>query len=402
MAMTIDDAAGILKQRYPAKKLQYIGYKNNPLLALLPKDPTFDGKVYDCPLWYGGNQGGSHTFSKAQANKTGGLYGSFLLTRNADYALTSVPTEAVLASMSDVGAFLKLSTAEVDNTVRMAAQNLNRDLFGNTGGARGRVGGVVTTVLTLKDINTVVNFEQGMKITSSNTDGTSGSDDGEAITITKVDYNSGKLTAAVTWTAGGNFSNDDYLFREGDFGKGLAGLDTYLPSAAPTGTLFGQDRSVNSRLGGMRYDGSAQNIDEALLAADVLAAREGAKLTHYFMNHVDFQNLRVALGSKIIYDKVASPDMASVGFRSIVISGVEGDIQVVADRKCPTNVAYGLQMDSWVFASLGPAPRFLAAMGQDSVIWDYNADSVEFRSGYYGQLGCYAPGLNIRVALPSS
>ena len=38
---------------------------------------------------------------------------------------------------------------------------------------------------------------------------------------------------------------------------------------------------------------------------------------------------------------------------------------------------------------------------QGETIWDYNADSVEFRAGYYAQLGCYAPNHNIRIALPT-
>ncbi len=398
MAMTIDDAAGVLKQRYPAAKLQFIGYQNNPFLALVPKDPTFTGKVYDLPLWYGGNQGGSHTFAKAQANKTGGLYGQFLLTRIKDYALTSVPTEAVLASMDDIGSFLKLSTAEVDNCVRMASNNLDLQLFKNNGGARGRVGSVSTTALTLKDINDVVNFEVGMKITSSTTDGTSGSDDAEAIAITEVNRSTGVLKAAVTWTAGGHFANDSYLFREGDFGLALSGLDTWLNSSA---SLFGQTRTTDSRLQGIAHDGSSQSLEEALLNADIKVNREGGKLSHFFMNHADFNNLRLSLGSKVIYDKVRSPDMASVGFRSIVVTGADGDIQVVAERHCPKGTAYGLQMDTWVLASLGPCPRFLTAMGQGETIWDYNADSVEFRSGYYAQLGCRAPIYNCVVTLPS-
>lgn len=398
MAMTIDDAAGILKQRYPAMKLQYIGYQDNPFLALVPKDPTFTGKVYDLPIWYGGNQGGSHVFAKAQANKTGGLYGQFLLTRIKDYALTSVPTEAVLASMDDVGAFLKLSTAEVDNTIRMASNNLDKELFGNSGGARGKIASVSTTSLTLSDINTVVNFEVGMKITSATTDGTSGSDDAEAIAITGVNRSTGVLTAAVTWTAGGHFANSSYLFREGDFGVALSGLDTWLNTS---GTLFGQARSSESRLLGISHDGSSQSLEEALLNADIKVAREGGKLSHFFLNHADFNNLRLSLGSKVIYDKVRSPDMASVGFRSIVITGVNGDINVVAERHCPKGTSFGLQMDSWKLASLGPCPRFLTAMGQGETIWDYNADSVEFRSGYYAQLGCHAPIFNTIVTLPS-
>lgn len=403
MAMTIDDAAGILKQRYPARKVEYIGYKDNPLLALVPKDPTFVGSVYDLPLHFGGNQGGSHTFAKAQANKTGGLYGSFLLTRKADYALTSVPTEAVLATMDDIGAFLRLSTTEIDNTIRQSSNNLNKELFGNHGGARGQVGSVSTTVLTLKDINDVTKFEVGMTLVDSATDGTSGSANTEAIPITAIDYQAGKLTAAVTWTAGGHFANDNYLFREGDFGNAISGMGDWLPSSAPSATLFfNQDRSKSSRIGGLRYDGSSEgSIAEALEEGDVRASREGARLSHCFVSFADFSNLRKSLGSKVIYDKVSSPDMASISFRSIVLTGMKGDVQVVADKHCPKGVAYMLDMSTWVLASLGPCPRFLAAMGQNETIWDYNADSVEFRAGHYAQLGCRAPGYNIRVALPT-
>lgn len=402
MALSVSDAAGVLKQRYPARKVQFIGYKNNPLLALIPKDPTFTGSVYDCPVWYGGNQGGSHTFAKAQANKTGGLYGKFLLTRISDYALTSVGTEAVLASMDDVGSFLKLSTSEIDNCIRMSSLNLNEELYRNGGGARGQVGSVSTTTLTLKNINDVVNFEVGMKLVSASTDGTSGSVDTNAFVVTGVDYNLGKLTAGSTWTTGGGFANDTYIFREGDFGAAISGLGAWLPSSAPSSSLFfGQDRSTNSRLWGVIYDGSNEPIDEALQSADIQVSREGGVLSHIMMNHLDFGNLRKSLGSKVIYDKAASPDMASISFRSIVLSGAGGDVQVVPDRHCPQGVAFGLQMDTWVLASLGPCPRFLAAMGQDETIWDYNADSVEFRSGYYAQLGCYAPHYNVRIALPT-
>jgi hypothetical protein len=38
---------------------------------------------------------------------------------------------------------------------------------------------------------------------------------------------------------------------------------------------------------------------------------------------------------------------------------------------------------------------------QGSVIWEASADAVEVRTGYYGNLGCFAPGYNARIALPT-
>lgn len=393
-----------MKTRYPSMKVQFAGYKDNVFLALVPKDTSFQGDYFKLPIHWGGNTGGSHVFSTAQANKAGGKYDAFLLTRVKDYALGSIETETIKASMSDVGAFLKVVTPETDNTIRNCSHSMNIALYRNSGSARGQVGGVQTTTLTLKELSDVVHFEVGMKITSSNTDGTTGSDDAQAIAITAIDRSAGTLTAAVTWTAGGNFSNDDYLFREGDFGVGLSGLDSWVPSSAPSATtFFNVNRSVDSRLGGLRYSGTSESIEEALMSAETQAHREGAKLSHILMNTADMGDLRKSLGSRVEYERVSpsDPAMAKIGFRGIVLAGAAGDVVCVADRDCPKGVAYGLQMDTWKLATLGPAPQFLSAMGQDSSIWEYNADAVEFRIGWYGQLGCTDPGKNIRIALPT-
>ena len=280
-------------------------------------------------------------------------------------------------------------------------------MFRNTGGARGQVGGVSTTTLTLKNINDVVNFEVGMTITSSTTDGTSGSDDAEAIAITGIDRQLGTLKAAVTWTAGGHFANNSYLFREGDFGNSCAGLDSWLPSAAPSSTLFfNVDRTADSRLGGLRYDGSTELIEESLMSAESLVTREGGTPDTVLMNPFDFNDFRKALGSRVEYDMLNSSNMkeAPVSFKAIKLQGAKGDIKVVQDRNCPQSIAYMLQMDTWVFASLKQAPRILQNPngGPTEFLWDSTADSIEVRCGYYGNLGCYAPSYNCRIALPTA
>lgn len=405
MALTVTQAQGILKTRYPSMKIQFAGYKDNVLFSLLPKDQTFTGDYFKVPINWGGNAAGSHVFATAQANKTSGKYDAFLLSRVRDYALGSISTEAIKASMSDVGAFLKVVTPETDNTIRQCSHSLNIDLFRNGGGARGQVGSVSTTTLTLKEPSDVVHFEVGMKVVSDDTDGTAGgADDGQALTITAIDRSAGTLVTSVTWTAGGNFSNDDYLFREGDFGVAVSGLAAWLPSSAPSATtFFNVDRSVDSRLGGLRYTGTSESIEEALISAETSAHVNGAKLSHYIMNTADLGDLRKSLGSRVEYERVgpSDPAMAKIGFRGIVLAGAAGDVVCVGDRDCPKGIAYGLQMDTWKFYSLGAAPQFLTAMGQDSSLWDYNADSVEFRIGWYGQLGCSDPGKNIRVSLPT-
>jgi hypothetical protein len=405
-SLSVTNAEGVLKVRYPADKVKFLGYEGNPLLSLLPKDESFYGKQIDVPIYFGGNQGRSRVFATAQTNERVGLYEAFNITRRKDYGLTSIELEAVQASMNDAGAFLRLSTTEVDNIIRTVGKNLAVSLYRNFGGARGRLAtpsGQGTNTLQLLNIEDVVNFEVGMRITSDNTDGTAGgADDANGSEIGAINRIAGTLSllGGGNWAA--TFGDGDYLFAEGDFGVSIDGLDSWVPASAPGATAFnGVDRSVDvTRLGGLRYDGSAESIDEALQSAEILASREGANPSHVFMNHKDFGDLRKSLGSKVIYDMARSPDMPQIGFKSIVLAGSQGDIKVVADRYCPKGVAYMLQMDTWKFYSLGPAPKILSGMGLE-FLWKATADAIEVRTGYYGNLACRAPGYNMRVTLPS-
>ena len=115
------------------------------------------------------------------------------------------------------------------------------------------------------------------------------------------------------------------------------------------------------------------------------------------MNFANFSNLEKALGSKVVYDKVSSDD-ADIGFQSLTILGPKGPIQIVADQNCTPDVAYMLQMDTWTLNSLGDAPHILDLDG-NRMLRDASADAYEVRVGFYGNIGCTAPGYNARVKL---
>lgn len=394
-ALTPAQADAILKVLYPDRRVKVLGYEGNPTLALLPKSENFVGKSKEIPIWYGGNQGGSRNFQKAQANKTGGLFKAFNITRKKDYGLTSIETEAILASANDPGSFLQLARTEVDNTVRNVSRNIAISMFRNHGGARGQVGSIASTALTLANTKDVSNFEVGMTLVQSTTDGTSGSQGAAAAAkITRIDRRAGILYASA-WTG---FSANDYLFREGDFGASITGLPEWLPSAAPSVSenFNGVDRSTDTRLYGMYHDGSAQSKSEALEDLDTKLTYEGGMPEIVIVNPFDFNDFRKELGSDVVYEKVSSPDMPTVSFKAIAFNSQSGKtLKVVSDRNCPFGDFYMLQPNTWEFASLGPAPRILEAMG-NKFIWDHDGDSVEVRVGLYGELGCYAPGLNGR------
>ena len=75
-----------------------------------------------------------------------------------------------------------------------------------------------------------------------------------------------------------------------------------------------------------------------------------------------------------------------------------GVVKIIPDKDCPVAVAYALQMDTWQLATIGETVGIIDSDG-NRVLRQSNADGVEVRVGFYGQLACSAPGFNCRIAL---
>lgn len=198
-----------------------------------------------------------------------------------------------------------------------------------------------------------------------------------------------------------SITSQDYINVQGDIEGKLKGLDAWLPSSVTSTSFFGVDRTADStRLGGVKYEGSSQPLEESLIDSAALLAREGGKPDVCFLNYANFSNLEKALGSKVQYIDAQVKGMADFGFRGMMIHGPRGPIKVIADQNCPAAVAYMLQMDTWKLYSLGQAPKIIDSDG-NKVLRESSADAVEVRTGAYLQLGCKGPGMNARVTLAS-
>jgi hypothetical protein len=406
---TVTTLQNILKTLYPKDAIAELAYSKSKALGMIKKRTDFEGNNLVIGNRFAGTAGGSANFAKAQANIAGAKYGKFTLTRAKDYSLLRIETEAARASRSNRGALVKGIKAEGDAAFYTIGRSMSRTIYGNGGGARGRIKSTSTTTLTLHDPNDIVNFEVGMKVSVSATDGTSGSELAtNATVITGVDRDAGTLTAGANWH--GDFADDRYLFREGDFGAMAKGFDAWLPATAPTSgdSHFGFDRSADpTRHGGIRYvatqaaDGS---IERALINATGRALRESAMPDHAFVHPMTFTALVNELGAKATYERVAGQGMdgskANFGFKALVLHSAAGnELKILADADCPRATAYLLTLDTWTFYALGECPGFIDDDGAGNWLRVGNADSMEARIGYYGNLACDAPGHNLRLDL---
>lgn len=397
--LTSFDAA--LKQHYTRDRVKEMSYDDCPLLAMLPKMTKFGGKNLPVAVQFGNPQGVSNKFVNAQANKRPSSYDDFVLTRAKGYGLASIDNETLLAAKSDADAFLDAATSEIDGVINSTKNALSRALFGNGSGSIGlAAAGTTTTSIVLADVNDVVNFELNMTLQSAATE--LGAVDPGVGVITAIDRGTGVITIspAIPALASGRF-----IFQDGDAPDGsgqlyaVTGLQGWIPATAPSATpFFGVVRTRDTdRLGGVRYDGTLETIEEALIGCAHRLAREGARPDVVFMNPIKVGQLVKALGSKVEYDVVCSADVADIGFEAIKIRTPIGTLKVVSDRYCPLEEAWMLQMNTWKLYSLGDAPRILDTDGL-RFLREAAADSVEVRVGYYAQLGCSAPGWNAHIA----
>jgi hypothetical protein len=406
--LTSFDAA--LKEHYSDDRVEVMSYEDNALFALTSKMEDFGGRGLPIPIVYGNPQARSVNFATAQSRST--VSSSQLkyweLKRVKDYSFATIDNETMEASKGDNNAFLEAATLEIDGSIHSLVRSIATAQYRSGYGDIGQIGSISTTTITLLDANSVTNFEVGMMLDLSATqsgalrsDGSSGN----GLIITGIDRSAGVLTFGFNVTDSTNgipaAAANDYIFQSGDHVAStltkIAGLEAWLPATAPTAgdSFFGMDRSADaSRLAGQRFNGVALPIEEVLTTANASVAREGGKLSHFFMNYAKYSALENALGSKVQYvDVQMRPE---ISFRGIMVNGVRGPIRVIPDQNCPNNRIFGLQLDTFKVYSLGKAVRVIDTDGLQ-MLRQATSDGVEVRYGMYGNQGCRAPGYNINI-----
>jgi hypothetical protein len=392
-----------LKELYAGQVVENLVYADNPFLALVPKFTEFGGKYKPIPIISGVSQGRSATFANAQGNQSPVQIQSFLLSRATDYSIASLDNQTMLASKTDKMAFLEAAKVYVDGAIRSITLSLASASFRSGTGSIGQISGSVSSgVITLSNSDDVVQFEINMTLQAAATDG--GTPRAALGYVVGRSVSAGTITVAATMggaaASPSGWSANDYLLVQGDSNAKIVGLEGWLPTTAPASgeSFFGVDRSVDSwRLGGGRYDGSSQSIEEALIDASSLVAREGGRPKVCVMNYSSWGALEKALGSKVQYVDQKGP--AEIAFRGIRVHGANSTIDVFPDRSCQARKAYLLQMDNWCLESLGDAPQILRYGDGLDMLRLATADASELRVAYYANLRTNAPGWSCNVKL---
>jgi hypothetical protein len=400
--------------------LKDLVYKENPLLALLPKDESIDGfagKYIPVPLEYGTPQGRSHTFTSAQNNQTPTQLVSYFVYVVQDYQLVTITNLLMEQTKTNAGAFIDSAKLQMDGGFRNLTNNIAFELFGDGTGTRGLIASGTnpagtTYTMTLTNAQSIVNFEVGMTLVNfTNAAGVISAISATTLAVTAVNRSTGVITgiasaADASWNAAGKSLGVSGDIVAGAISTGsslaLSGLGAWLPAADPSNTdsFWGVNRSADpTRLAGIRYDASALTIEEGITNALAVLNREGGKPDLCVMDFASYAALVNSLGAKVQYVQVKH-DEVEVAFEGISFQSAYGIVNILADRSCPPQSAFLLTMSTFKLRSLGKVPHILT-YGMEGLegLRVGNADALEIRIGYYGNLICSAPGWNAFIRL---
>ncbi len=409
--------SAFLKQIWPLKDVYNLALLNSPLWGILEKDTGWTGSLYNIPIGIGRTTGfavGAQNFSVAQANKVGTSSIDFQLTPSTAYSLFSIDRLLMKRTQNEEGAVKQAlayeSKAAFDLWVRMNGLYL----FGNGGGAIGQIASISGATITLADAGSTRAFDRNMKLEFAADDGSSAPTAAKSSSgvpaITSINRSLGTITASASWsTYCPTIAAGDYVFIQGTYGQPVKGLSAWLPATAPSAgdNFFGVDRSVDTdRLAGVRFTGTGLAPRVAAYGAAMAGFKMGAKPNLYVLGTTDFTNLQSDLQAfgQVINSKLPAAKIGNISFGleydAISFIGPAGKIDVICDYNQSVGVGFMLTKETWKIASVGDAPYFDDfGTGGGDLLREPTSDSYEGRVVGDWQVGCSAPGYNVRVAL---
>jgi hypothetical protein len=421
---------GAAKQLYKDSNFEELVYKTRPLLGLLPKFEGFGGRNMPIVWLYGNPQAVSSTFSTAQSYSTSSYVGKLLvsdplLTRRKSYQVFTIDGETIDALSGDETSFVVAMKAIMDGAIRALSDELETALFRGQQGSIAQVTAVTghASYYFTIDVDATPLFEVGMALVATATAETGALlSSGVVLLVNRVDRQNGYIyttdtsgtaidptTATTGW--GATFAANSFVFRAGDqiaAGSGslkFSGLADWNPSSVTAGeSFYGVDRSPDNRMWGVPYDGSLDQIEDALVDSISYACREGGDPSTVVINNKQYRKFVKQLGAKRQYMQMnAKSDdgiYANVSYKGVVVDGDHGPVNVIAANKCQVNIGWTLTESTLLLATLGPAVHFTEYDGL-RILRQTSDDGVEGRLVARGNLANRAPIWSNRVTLPS-
>lgn len=411
-AITPDDIAHYLKEVYDGQTVSIQTPKDNVFYDLLKKNPNGGGKYYPLPVNTASGQGIGSKFSTAQSSAGAGTGYEFLLTYGRQFMVYRITDEAIETADGGTASFVDTIDHEMDTLMETNGIDTSRQLWGNGGAPLGTRASISTNTVTLSNLQDAYNFHEGMTVVASANDGSSTSHTVRAgsTTVASVDREAGTVTLVSAAGITG-FADSDKIFRAGSFQgnpsttgvKLFMGIQGWLPASAPSSTaFFNVDRTNDTRLSGTRLPTAyltGSNAERIRKTAAFAFTTAGAKPRHCFVSPMQWEVLSIYLQQKGMSEIKVGNYTGTMGYDAMEMKTPNGRIAILADRHCPDDSAFLLNMDKLEFISVnGPVLKPLDRGG--SALLHVSDDAAwERRWMTLGNLANRDPGQHARCAL---
>jgi hypothetical protein len=391
---------------YTTDRLYNLADRMNPTLGQLTKDTKAGGRHLSQGLIYEIGGGGSADIALAISESQASIPEEFIpILRQKIYEVAILDNETIEASSADKDAFAK-AIDEIDRKFKAASNRMETKLFRGRGGFLGRMRS--DTVLTgpvaiLDDPADAFGFYKGQTIQAAGTDGTSGAvRAGGPLTVASVQREAGTVTFTANINTLTSVTATDFLFKNGDFGKGLIGFFDWCPiDRSGLGTpFFSVTRSDDpDRLAGVYFDGRGIPLFETLIKTVGMLGKHSVQPDFALMNPDTVTELVLAAQGKTIIEntQVPSSRTQTIGYDTFKIRVGANMITLRQSWACPSTKMLVGVWDTWKLRSLGEMPKFINRTG--ALMQMENSDAYQSRVGGYGNLFCCAPGYNAPVQL---
>lgn len=423
-------------KQYYADGIEDLTYKDRPQLGLLPKHEGWVGanqatRAWHVPLKFALPPAVSYGFTVAQnrAATTSSKVSAWELTTRQLYGFIQLDNESIERSKNDMGAFIEIKSMETDGIIENVSNRLHHYTYLDGTGTIAQVGNstqqstFATSVCTLASSEDCVRIAFGdeLVVASSATGAIRAlGSGGHGLLVIGTNYDAGTFTAGTPAGAAvnlndstdgiPNIANSDFIFHRGDAQNGaslgviMSGFKSWIPFTAPTNgdNQYNVDRSQNvDFLAGSRFDGTNTTIEDAMVRGSNVVAKKGGMVKQSFVNHKHFSDLVASISSKgsVSFLEITPTEHPTIGYQGVKILGAKGEIDVIADYACPSNLCELADLDDWYFGSVGDPVSIMNGDGLQFLRLAAS-DGLEMRVYSYSNMVPRVPRNNCNVLLP--
>lgn len=294
--------------------------------------------------------------------------------------------------------------AEADDVRDGMLDTCEFELWNDGAGDRGRVASLSGTAaaywVTLETASDVYNFPYGA-IVSGNTgrDG-SGTAHADRYEVDDLDPQGGRVHLTRTTNATDPILADDYIHVVGSAGDYMPGIPTFIPSAAPSDTLYGVVRGANPATSGWRFSYRASIAETIGLAFSTMGRWVAQEKQRFVvcLSTADWYTLSQERESKVIPDPGA---VQKWGLSGLMVNTTYGMITCVAVPQMKNGRGYILDFSTWKLYTLGNLPHVIDEDGQtfvrlgiDTPDGYKNGDAIKMQFRMWKTLLCLKPMAN--------